>query len=347
MATIVCSTLSVNAKIRRVGYFGNQIANQDYPDVQSAETAASTGDTLLIFPGSYATANFGKRLIVIGYGYYVSNTLLGTGANDSLQATLTGTLTIGINFNAGSDTTILEGLDGLTVNVNALVNDVLISRCNCALFTWSGTTGSVSNWQITQSFVTSVGYNAPTEPVFLKLTISNCVLGVGNGNLNATLFFSSPQNTGTFSNNIFLYTNYSPSPNFNNGGYSLVNNIFITGTPQNDANCTFTYNIASGNAIPSTGGDLPNVNLDSLFVGYPNQGTYSNDALYALAPNSPAKGAGIGPSGPGTTDCGIFGGTNPYHLSGIPAVPSFYILTGNPFASTNPYTIYFSVRGNN
>ena len=62
--------------------------------------------------------------------------------------------------------------------------------------------------------------------------------------------------------------------------------------------------------------------------------------LIALKPNSPAKGAGSG-----GTDIGMFGGVNPYVLSGIPSVPTFYQLTApSNTATTNPYVITFSVK---
>ena len=86
-----------------------------------------------------------------------------------------------------------------------------------------------------------------------------------------------------------------------------------------------------------------NATANNLYNGFPTQGTNSNDARFALKTGSPAIGAGIG-----GTDCGVFGGVNPYKLSGIPAVPAFYKLTApGTSASTNPYTITFSVKGNN
>ena len=83
--------------------------------------------------------------------------------------------------------------------------------------------------------------------------------------------------------------------------------------------------------------------VDSVFVGYAIQGAYSNDGIYVLKTTSPAKGAGVG-----GTDMGMFGGTNPYKLSGIPKIPAFYKLTApSNTTSTNPYTVTFSVRSNN
>jgi hypothetical protein len=87
-----------------------------------------------------------------------------------------------------------------------------------------------------------------------------------------------------------------------------------------------------------------------VFIDYPttNQGItpankYSPDGGLAFYSSSPAKGKGMG-----GTDMGIFGGTNPYLLSGIPPVPTFYKLSaGSINATSNPYTVTFSVRSNN
>ena len=75
---------------------------------------------------------------------------------------------------------------------------------------------------------------------------------------------------------------------------------------------------------------------------------YSSDAKWQLATNSVAKNAGIIPGTSTATDCGMYGGTNPYKASGIPAVPAFYKLSApSSTATTSPYTITFSARSNN
>jgi hypothetical protein len=71
------------------------------------------------------------------------------------------------------------------------------------------------------------------------------------------------------------------------------------------------------------------------------------DAGWTLAAGSPAIGYGKDNSN-NSIDAGAYGGVNPYKLSGIPPVPAFYKLTApTTNASSNPYTITFSVRANN
>ncbi|MFH0882855.1 MAG: right-handed parallel beta-helix repeat-containing protein, partial [bacterium] len=46
-------------------------------------------------------------------------------------------------------------------------------------------------------------------------------------------------------------------------------------------------------------------------------GTGSTDSQWQLAVDSPAEGVGVG-----GVDCGMFGGNDPYVLSGIPPIPT-------------------------
>ena len=329
---LICQ--SMQAKILRVGYFANQIPNQDYPDLVTANNAAAPGDTLLVYPGNYngTYATLNKKLIVIGYGYYVS----GNSANANLQA-ITGALSVSINLSAGSDSTIIEGIDNLAITTatNVTLKGVLITYCNAGL-SYDHNTRLV-DWKITRSV-----FNFYTTPfqgydTFQNLLLENDIITACD-----LVYTTSSGCTGVFNNNIFTST-----PNFNNGGYSLYNNIFLTTTaPKNTANCVFDYNIASNNIIPNTDPythNQSNVAISSVFVGYPTQGAYSNDGRYKLAPGSPAIGAGEG-----GIDCGIFGNLNPYRLSGIPPIPSFYKITApSNTVTSSPFTITFSVRSNN
>jgi hypothetical protein len=334
-AVFACTLMNADAKIRRVGFFGNQINNQDYTSLQSANDEAKAGDTLLIFPGSWS-ASLNKKLVIIGYGYF----LTGTGADSGLQVT-TGYLSVSINFNTNSDNTILEGLDNLLIYINGLVNNVLITRCRISQFAWYSIQGQLKNWHLTQSYISQiVGDNYNTTPVFVNLLFDNCILGG-----SSYLQFSSGLSTGAFNNNIFIN-----NPDFKNGSYSLYNNVFLSlSVPANYSNCIFDYNICY-NTIPNNAPYNHNkttVDLTTVFVGYPTQGTYSYDSRFTLAAGSPAKNAGTLGNGI-KTDCGVFGGANPYHLAGIPPIPSFYKLTApSNIAGSNPYNITFSVRGNN
>ena len=81
------------------------------------------------------------------------------------------------------------------------------------------------------------------------------------------------------------------------------------------------YNLAAGNmAAGNYGpGNVANVNMGTVFVGYPTQGSYSTDGRFQIIAEGPADGAGEG-----GIDCGMFGGSLPYVLSGLPPVPRIY-----------------------
>ena len=121
----------------------------------------------------------------------------------------------------------------------------------------------------------------------------------------------------------------------------LESNILYT--VSNYLACTFNNNLfvnKSQASFPNLTGNNNQFGLSSasLFVT-----STSNDARYQLRAGSPAIGAGVG-----GMDAGMFGGANPYRLSGIPPTPSIYKLTsGSTQTSGNPYTIIFSTRSNN
>ncbi|MDQ6761286.1 MAG: hypothetical protein M3015_01520, partial [Bacteroidota bacterium] len=226
-----------------------------------------------------------------------------------------------------------QGVDGLSLFAQPFIplKGVLIDRCYGSIYY---TNALLTGWQITRSVLNSMNGAYGNGAVFTNLLLENCY--VSNINLNAT----SSSSTGVFNNNIFG----GGTTNFNNGGYSFSNNIFLnTSAPASISNSLFDHNIGTNNWLPSANGNQTNVNLSTVFVGYPTQGTFSNDNRWMLATGSPAIGAGNG-----GIDAGMFGGTNAYRLSGIPAIPSFYQLTAPTNAPTSsPYTITFSVKSNN
>lgn len=320
-ALFICSISF--AKIRRVGYFGTAISGTDYSTLQAAHDSASVKDTLMLYPGAYS-ATYTKNLVTLGYGYFVA----GAGANANLQ-TLNGGMTVGITLSTGSDSSKFEGIDGLTIYEGYLINlkNINIRRCNVTV---NGGGAVYTNWQITQSFLNSLTiYNSGSR--YSNLLVSNCYCA------NFYLDVISGQ-SGILNNNIFYYTFY-----LGTGNFLVKNNIFISPNSGNTLAATFLNNISDGSNLPVGNGNVNSVTTANIFVGYPTQGSFSNDGRWVLKVGSPAIAAGEG-----GIDCGIFGGTTPYRLSGIPATPSFYKLTApSNTTSTNPYTITFSVRGNN
>jgi hypothetical protein len=107
----------------------------------------------------------------------------------------------------------------------------------------------------------------------------------------------------TFQNNILAQANF--------GAYLSSNSFF--------------NNITSNTGLPSGNGNQASVNLDNVFMGYLSGTGFSSDGRYRLKAGSPAINAGS--LNGGTVDCGAFGGPAPYILSGMPDIPSIYVLT--------------------
>ena len=190
-------------------------------------------------------------------------------------------------------------------------------------------------------FQASCTGNSIIQNFFSSSFLSNNITGITVTNLNISnnYFYSSATNfsgittSGQFTNNIF-------SSGFSLGTFLIQNNIQLDpASPITCGSCVIQDNISTGTTFGNTNGNQENVPGSGIFTG-----TGSTDGQWQLAPGSPAKGAGVG-----GTDCGIFGGTTPYVLSGIPSIPSIYTLTSSGGTTvpglTMPITI--STRGNN
>lgn len=338
-ATLICSVSFAN--IRRIGYWGTAVPNVDYTTADLAVTAAVTGDTIMVYPNAstWSFSNINKRLVIIGTGYYHYNGANGgTNLNANLQNAQPSSL-CNTNFYPGCDGTIVTGCDltSSSTNGSSGINNIKITNCRLSILYFQNPY-TYDNWEISKTEIYSNGlYNYSSTAKVTNLKVFNCILS------GTAVYFSSTVNgqTGVFENCTF----FNATPTFSNQAFIIQNCIFYSTTPSNYSNTNFYNNVFTTATLPAgiSGGNNILVNGAALFVGYPTQGTYSNDERFKLKAGSPAIGVGIN-----GIDCGAFGGVNPYKLSGIPAVPAIYKLTApSSSASSNPYTITFSVRANN
>ena len=336
IAALLISNVSF-AKIFRVGYTGPQITETDFTNAQEAHDAASAGDTLLFFPGSYNINTATKKLVYLGYGYYTS----GTDGNANLQL-LTGACGLVVYLNQGASGSTFEGIESLQAIANYQengVNDITIRRCKGTAYVFSSAGNTSNNWQILQCTDMII------QPNWQGGNTTN--LRVENSHITQISFAGSALNTGQFIN--CFITNPST---LNDNAINFQNCIFqYSPSATGNSNSLFQYCLFP-DAAPGLSGsnnkfNIPlsdNAGVNNVFIGYPYAAVgESADSKYKLKAGSPAKGAGMG-----GIDMGIYGGTNPYKLSGIPSIPAFYKLTApSNNATTNPYTITFSVRSNN
>ena len=84
-----------------------------------------------------------------------------------------------------------------------------------------------------------------------------------------------------------------------------------------------TNNVVAGTQVDTSNNNQSNVDMNTVFVDFDGTGGYSTDGKWQLAPGSPALGAADDGG-----DCGIFGGQEPYVLSGLPRIPAIFFYRG-------------------
>ena len=101
----------------------------------------------------------------------------------------------------------------------------------------------------------------------------------------------------------------------------------------------FNGNVFTQNFPDLSRNNKISVDINTLFLGYPNNSNnLQPDERAQLAPNSPAKSAGVG-----GTEAGAFGGDMPYLLSGIPNIPYIKSLTV-PFQIQQGKTLNIQIK---
>lgn len=272
----------------------------DFTSAQQAVESSMVhhGDTLFFESStfSYGNITLTKRLTLVGPGYFI-------GQNTETQANIAPAILENVNFNEGSQGSLMTGM---TVNSWITVSDtgIILTRNNLSSLNISNT-GYES--YIGQNFIYQMGvYSAHS------VIITNNVFTRNSPCWGGYCLYIDSYSNATVTNNIFCGCQI-----INNGIYR--NNI-ATGTPSgsNDGfsstNCTITNNIGASTQYGSSNGNQQNIDMATVFVN-----TGSEDGKYQLLPDSPAAGAGFE-----GVDCGIFGNSSPYVLSGMPNLPSVW-----------------------
>jgi hypothetical protein len=290
------------AKILRVD--NNTGTSAPYSTLAAAYAAAVSGDTLQ-FAGSQSAYNgensnspfmIEKKLTFIGPGYFLSN-------NSNLQANPYPAMLNAVRFKSGAA--------GSEIKSMYFKLDLEIWSCNYLIFTnnyvyYLYNSGNGSNIVFVGNFIMCnfMGY-------YNNLVFNNnyCIGYVNTGNAVLT-------------NNII-------AGNISASNASFTNNIIVSGTLSGSTN-TFYNNLANGTQVPEDNGNQRNVNMEDVFVCWSDCTGFSTDGKYVLSEDSQAKGAGLD-----GVDCGIFGGDMPYVLSGLPNIPSIYLLQVPGTASQN------------
>lgn len=339
---------SASAKIWRVN--NNVAITADFTTFNAAATSASVqaGDTLYMEPSAttYSTNSFtlSKRLVVIGPGYFIDPTDNSFPANPNLQAATKPARIAFFRLNSGADGSVFMGL---TLDGSVYLNGASNIRFEKNDFGYGGVyfeNGTNDNVSIRKNFFftaasihSSTGVTNPVR-VITNLVIENNIFWGGYCNLGEA----------TGSGNIFRNNSISNSGyGFNFSNFYVANNIFGTGSGATFINCTIKNNLFQVNqTLPGTAtGNQVSVNMTNVYTG--GTGT-ALDSRHILKAGSPAIGAGLTIGAVVSPDCGAFGATDPYKLSGIPNIPSVYSLTVPTSipAGTNTMNVTFSTRNN-
>ena len=310
-----------------------------YSSIQSAHDASANGDIIYMEASgtNYGPLSCAKRLTIYGRGYFLGTNPNG---NDTQTEAYMGSVT----FGNGSSNTLMSGcgvyansatitfgtgVSGITVE-RSYVSDGIIFNSTC-----TGATSHFANsCTIKQCFINygGIGGTCNTwENNANRITILNCILNVNFGGFNNTIYFLN--NSSVSNCNVALIRRVANMTVTNCLIYDFVDQYIAT---------SFNYCLDRGNTVPAGTGNQNGIDFNNVYVSNvanPNV----PDTRYQLSVGSPARGAGIN-----GTDCGAFGGANPYVLSGQPPIPIITNLVSNPSGNNNaPLNVKISVRSNN
>jgi hypothetical protein len=316
----VLASTSGYSKIWRINNNNGVVA--DFTTAQAAHDAAAANDTLMFEPSGngYGNITVIKKLTLFGVGYFLSNsnpnspitsdTSLGTVTfNVGSSGSLISGLTVTAYVNINTSNITVKGNNGGTLTVAAAASNVVIAR-NFNMYV--DTQGTCSNIVVSNNYLTGIDVNDTQVGVIVSYNVIK-------GTLTCT-------------------------------GQTFSNNIYVQGSSVTLTSSTVSNNIdarvAGSSVFGTSNGNIGNVSPLVVFVGGAVSGTnytpaYDGDLV--LKAGSPAIGAGIG-----GVDCGIFGGSSPYKLSGLPPVPLLTKFVSSGIGSNStPVTITISAQSSN
>jgi hypothetical protein len=302
--------ISANAKIWTVDNSG-RVAN--FNNITAAITAAASGDTLLLGGSTTAYANITltKRLVIIGTGYFLTEN------PNTIEYKIPTTIN-NVTFSTDSEGSVLMGITSTNITINT--NDITVRRSNCTY--QISITGSNNTFK--QCFF-SAQYGG-----YMNITGINNI--IRNNYISGYAYNHAALNCGPSNiveNNVIL-------------GIITINSSTFGNNILRDGNATFTNcnpfnSICNAAQFGTENGNQSFVTMTSVFVA---SGT--TDGKWKLSLSSPAVGAGWG-----GIDCGMYGGPDPYVLSGIPDIPVITLMSvAGRASSTQGLNVILNIRSN-
>ena len=306
--------LTINSFAAKYRVNNNSGTDPDFTSIGSAISGASTGDTIYVEGSSvnYGTASLNKKLYIFGPGYFLTQ-------NPETQANPASASFSTINLHPGSAGSFITGLvitDYLYINDN----NITIKR-NYVYDKGISINDGNSNIMIIQNYLTASYYYYPA--INIETNCSNII--IQNNYISRTTEYTI---------NILGTTTAIISQNVINGKMyvrnSNITNCIMYNGALTHSYCSFQKNIGDATQFPIDAANsiynLQNVNMLTVFDSIP----ISPDGKKQLIAGSPAIGYGVG-----GYDCGMFGGVDPYILSGIPAIPAIYFFNSPSSGSSS------------
>ncbi len=322
----------------------NSGGGADFTCIIDAIDAALPGDTIYVegTPVHYEGFTLDTPLVIIGPGYFITD-------NPETQANPSSAVVGRSTINPGAEGTIIMGMyfyttvssnQGVLLTINT--NDVLLKRnrfqtnVQHTYHAFSNhcirISNGISGISLIQNFITRTSTGQGNSIVIdgncSGIIITNNYIYAAGGQAITMNTTSSAQ----IINNVI-------DAGITVRNSVLYNNIMITGS-LTQSDCVLSNNIGNAEQFPS-GNNLQNIDMTDVF----DLDNPSRDAKYILVDNPENPAIGYGVTG---EDCGMFGGLDPYRLSGIPPVPAVTFFFGSPTGSnTGGLPLNLKIQSNN
>lgn len=269
----------------------------DYTNLQEAHDAASAGDIIYVSPSMipYPAIVVTKQLFFYGVGFDITE-------NIGVPFTPTTSISGEMQFNSGSEGSLLEGFDG-TFYVTVRTNNVIIKRNDLAYMSIQAQGGVI----LQNKFIYSRGSSTSTLGLIASFGSSNIII-------SNNIIFNTSSSSGYAiigGSDLMLFNNVIRRSIRDVSNSQVINNIILDGGISRSNNNSYRYNLAMVDIFGGQGiGNVIEPDMSTVFVDPDNYD-------FHLLPNSPAKSAGEN-----GTDMGIYGGDAPYVDGGFPGLPS-------------------------
>ncbi len=333
----------LNAAIWRVDNNPGRIA--DFTSLQAAMDATDTNSDPVVVTGdiiyvsgsgiSYGSATIDRPVLIYGPGFFLTQN---TGLTAEISPATFTTFTVG-NATVGEETaqgTLISGLTIATLNVYDSAVIVKRNRITTQIILGNFGTGSpVSDVIIAQNYISGnvafrIGVIDFTQPAVANITIKNNF--ISNVNANGDTVNMKSGNSATITNNIFD----DGITEINNAVFNF--NIIRSADGIIKTGGSAEFNIARTNAAAISGGTntIDLTDADIFEFGPASDGFFLKTA--SAAENVDGSGG----------DAGMYGGAEPYVLSGVPALPTIAEIDAPSFASpTSGLTITIKAKARN